>query len=69
MIVGMLTITELIPLDASDDERGRIMWETAELVANLRESGMDPVVGVEATSAGDVVIVRAGREDEPGDVL
>ena len=68
MIVGMITITELIPLDASFEERGRIMWETGELVANLRESGMDPEVGVEATSAGDVLIVRAGREDSPDDV-
>ena len=39
-----------------------MMEDLAAFVANLQQSGMDPVVDVEPTSGGDVFIVSAGRD-------
>jgi hypothetical protein len=61
--VPEVTFTQLIPLDATDDERAATMEDIAAFCANLKESGKEPTVGVEATSAGDVFIVTV--EGEP----
>ena len=58
-----MTFTQLIPLAANDCERAALKDDLAAFVANLKESGVEPTVGVEATSAGDVFIVTC--EGEP----
>jgi hypothetical protein len=65
---GVATYTTLIPLDASDAERGRLMLDVAAFVADAREAGLDPVVGVETTSGGDVFLVTVG-DDDPAALL
>jgi hypothetical protein len=61
-----MTFTQEVPLDASDEERAAIEHDLAEFVADLRGSGLNPVVGIETTSGGDVFIVTAGRDEERG---
>jgi hypothetical protein len=41
------------------------MDDFGRFVADLNEQGLDPVVGVESTSAGDVFIVRFGDDEDP----
>ncbi len=62
-----LTITQLIPLGADDLVRDAMTEDLAAFVANLSESGMDPVVDLHPTTAGDVFIVTAGRDDPSED--
>ena len=70
MLGRMTTLTE------ASAARRRQTWsaaedhtvDVAEFVADLQEQGYDPVVGVEATSGGDVFIVTVGDEDPPGDL-
>jgi hypothetical protein len=62
------TFTTLIPLGASDAERGRTMLDVAAFVVDAREAGLDPVVGVETTSGGDVFMVTVG-DDDPAALL
>jgi hypothetical protein len=59
-----MTFTQLIPLDATDDERAELQADLAALCSNLKESGKEPTVGVEATSAGDVFIVTVEGESD-----
>lgn len=62
-LVTEMTFTTLIPLDASDVERAAMQDDLAAFCSNLKESGKEPTVGVETTSAGDVFIVTV--EGEP----
>lgn len=53
MISGMGIYRQLIPLAASDEQRGRAMLELAELYADLREAADDVIVAVDVTPDGD----------------
>lgn len=63
LVMTEMTFTQLIPLDASDEERAATMDDLAAFCSNLKESGKAPTLGVEPTSAGDVFIVTV--EGEP----
>jgi len=65
LVVSEITFTELVPLDADCYERAALEDDLAAFVANLKESGMNPTVDVEATSGGDVFIVTADGEAFP----
>ena len=60
-----ITFTQLVPLDVSDAERAAIMDDFAAFCSNLRESGKEPVVAVEPTSAGDVFIATVEGQATP----
>jgi hypothetical protein len=53
-----LTLTETVPLDASDEEREAAQQRVGELVADLQQAGYTVVVGIETTSGGDVYVLE-----------
>ena len=58
-VMSEVTFTEVIPLAATDAERAALEDDLAAFVADLRAAGMNPVVGVETTSGGDVFVITA----------
>ena len=60
--MGEIRHHQLVPIDATEEERAAALDDFGRLYSELRENGEDPVVGVEATPDGDLYVIVL---DEP----
>jgi hypothetical protein len=57
---GPMRLTELVPLDATDEERKAAEDRAGQLLADLQAAGHDVTCGVDATPDGDVFTFEFG---------
>lgn len=57
-------IKQTVPLDAEPQDRGAMMLNLGEFVANLQQSGMSPVLSVDMTSDGDTFVITLDDDAE-----